>query len=138
MEQENSGGIINTNNMKKLCVLFLLAVCISGLQAQSLTGTWYSADSTRQYEIKQVSADEFAAVIKSSVRAEDSVGYEVVKHLSFNAKKKRYEGVIYAVSDGQPAFVKIRFADKNSNRIILTIDRMLFMDVSLNWMRMVN
>jgi hypothetical protein len=124
--------------MKKMFAIFLLAVCISSLQAQSLTGTWYSADSTRQYEIKQVSADEFAAVIKSSVRASDSVGYEVVKHLSFNAKKKRYEGVIYAVSDGQPAFVKIRFADKNSNRLILTIDRMLFMDVSLNWMRMVN
>lgn len=134
MEQRNSAGTIK----KKLYILFLLAVCIGSVQAQSLTGTWYSADSTRQYEIKQVSADEFAAVIKSSVRAADSVGYEVVKHLSFNAKKKRYEGVIYAVSDGQPAFVKIRFADKNSNRIILTIDRMLFMDVSLNWMRLVN
>ncbi len=134
MEQRNSGGTIK----KKLYTFFLLSVCISSIQAQSLTGTWYSADSTRQYEIKQVSADEFAAVIKSSVRAADSVGYEVVKHLSFNAKKKRYEGVIYAVSDGQPAFVKIRFAEKNSNRLILTISRMLFMDVSLNWMRMVN
>jgi hypothetical protein len=134
MELKNSGGTIK----KKLYTFFLLAVCISSIQAQSLTGTWYSADSTRQYEIKQVAADEFAAVIKSSVRTTDSVGYEVVKHLSFNAKKKRYEGIIYAVSDGQPAFVKIRFADKNSNRLILTIDRMLFMDVSLNWMRMVN
>lgn len=134
MEQRNSAGTIK----KKLYTLFFVAVCISSIQAQTLTGTWYSTDSTRQYEIKQVSADEFAAVIKSSVRAADSVGYEVVKHLSFNARKKRYEGVIYAVSDGQPAFVRIRFADKNSNRLILTIDRMLFMDVSLNWMRMGN
>ena len=134
MEQKNSAGTIK----KKLYTLSLVTVCISSIQAQGLTGTWYSADSTRQYEIKQVSADVFTAVIKSSVRAADSVGYEVVKHLSFNAKKKRYEGVIYAVSDGQPAFVKIRFADKNSNCLILTIDRMLFMDVSLNWMRMVN
>jgi len=138
MEQKNSDDTIKTRNMKKLCTLFLLSVCISGLQAQNIIGTWYSADSTRQYEIKQVSADEFAAVIKSSLRAADSVGYEVVKHLSFNAKKKRYEGVIYAVSDGQPAFVKVRFAENNSNRIILTIDRMLFMDVSMNWIRMVN
>ncbi len=41
-------------------------------------------------------------------------------------------------SAGQPAIVKIRVTEKNANRIILTICRMLFMDVSLNWIRMVN
>ncbi len=124
--------------MKKAVSILLGIICISSIRAQTLTGTWYSADSTRLYEIKQTAPGEFAAVIKSSQRRNDSVGYEIIKNIFFNTKKKRYEGVIYAVSDGQPAFVKIRFAEKNKNNLIITIDRMLFMDVSFNWMRMVN
>lgn len=124
--------------MKKLFATALVIICMSRIHAQTLTGIWYSADSTRRYEIKETETGRFAAVIKSSDRAADSIGYEVMKDISFNAKKKRYEGVIYAVSDGQPAFVKIRFAEKNANTLIITIDRLLLMDVSLNWMRMVN
>lgn len=124
--------------MKKLFATALVIICISRTHAQTLTGIWYSADSTRRYEIKETETGRFAAVIKSSDRAADSIGYEVMKNISFNVKRKRYEGVIYAVSDGQPAFVKIRFAKKNANTLIITIDRLLLMDVSLNWMRMVN
>jgi hypothetical protein len=39
------------------------------------------------------------------------------------------------VSDGQPAFVKIKFDKHNSNRIILKLSRMLVMDVAINWTR---
>ncbi len=133
MVQENSVDMINAFSEKKLFFSFLFLVLASVSFAQQINGCWYSADRTRLYEIKQTSEHNYSAVIKSSSRTADSIGYEVIKDLVYNEKKQRYEGVMYAVSDGQPASVKITFDESNLNRIVLKLNRFFFMDVVLNW-----
>jgi hypothetical protein len=117
---------------------FILCICllnISIVNAQKITGRWYSADSSRLYEIKELPGNSFTAVIQSSSRKNDSIGYTILQNLTYNSHKKRYEGYIYSVTDNKPVFVKIFFDKKNDNRIILKISRMLVMDVAINWVR---
>ena len=128
-------GTIKIERMRKILILIFFTTGINTIQAQKLTGLWYSADSSRVYEIKAADGNTFTAIIKSSERKADSVGYLVIKDLLYNNRKKRYEGIIYAVTDGQPAFVKIKFDKHNSNRIILKLNRMFVMDVAINWVR---
>jgi hypothetical protein len=135
MALKNLAATIKIKRMKKIFFLLLTIICISAIQAQKLTGLWYSADSSRVYEIKEADDNQFFAAIKSSERKTDSVGYIVLKNLSYNSRKKRYEGVIYAVTDGKPAFVKIKFDKHNSNKIVLKLNRMFVMDVAINWLR---
>jgi len=121
--------------MRKLLIVVFFITISNAIQAQKLTGLWYSADSSRVYEIKAADGNQFIAAIKSSERKTDSVGYIVLRNLVYNSHKKRYEGVIYAVTDGQPAFVKIKFDKHNSNKLILKLNRMFVMDVAIDWVR---
>jgi len=117
---------------------FLLITCLLSyvvLNAQKLTGLWYSADSSRLYEIRELPGNTFAAVIQSSSRKNDSVGYPVLQNLLYNSRKKRYEGNIYSVTDNKPVFVKLFFDKNNYNKLILKISRMLVMDVAIKWIR---
>jgi len=122
--------------MKKIITIILCIVLQKSLPAQNLHGLWYSSDSTRVYEIKQAANNKYSAVIRSSTRKTDSIGYIVLKDLEYNVRKKRYEGFIYAVADGEAAFVKIRFNKKDTNRLILKLSRMFVFDVSIDWVRM--
>src|SRR5205085_2914937 len=136
MAPKDLAGTIKIERMRKLFILIIFFISVvNSIQAQKLTGFWYSADSSRVYEIKATGDNKFSAFIKSSERKTDSVGYVVLKNLLYNSRKKRYEGVIYAVTDGQPAFVKIKFDKHNSNRIILKLNRMFVMDVAIDWVR---
>ena len=121
--------------MKNLLALSFFVSFTLITNAQKLTGLWYSADSSRVYEIKEEAANTFTAILRSSSRKKDLLGYVIIKDLVYNNRKKRYEGTIYAVSDGQATFVKIRFDKRNSNKIILKLDRMLLFDVAINWVR---
>jgi len=121
--------------MKQLFILFTCFLLSNSLHAQKLNGLWYSSDSTRVYEIKQTAENKYIAVIRSSSRKKDSLGYIVIKDLEYNTRRKRYEGVIYAVEDGEPVFVKIKFSKTNTNKINLKLSRMLVFDVSINWVR---
>jgi hypothetical protein len=121
--------------MKYFLFIVLWMLGMSTIEAQKLSGVWYSEDSTRVYAIKQTADDTYMAVIKSTARKADSVGYVVIRDLHYNIRKKRYEGVIYAVTDGQPAFVKIKFLKDNANRISLKLSRMFILDVSIIWKR---
>ena len=121
--------------MKKILIFFTCLFFIKTLQAQKLKGLWYSNDSTRIYEIKQTAENNYIAVIKSSTRKKDSVGYVVIKDLAYNARKNRYEGVMYAVSDGKPAFVKIKFSKTDAKNINLKLSRMFVFDASINWIK---
>ena len=121
--------------MKNLVILtFFLSFAVLS-NAQKLNGLWYSADSSRVYEIRSSGINTFTAIIKSSSRKKDCIGYTVIKDLTYNSRKKRYEGTIYAVSSGQPTFVKIRFDKHNNDKIILKLDRMLVFDVAIHWVR---
>ncbi len=119
--------------MKKLILLIICFISVNRLVAQKIDGLWYSSDRTRVYEIKKTTGNKYTAVIKSSTRKKDSPGYVVIKDLEYNARRKRYEGVIYAVEDGDATFVKIRFT--NTNKIVLKLSRMFVFDVSINWIR---
>lgn len=119
--------------MKKIILLIIFFISVNRLIAQKIDGLWHSSDSTRVYEIKKTTGNKYTAVIKSSTRKKDSAGYVVIKDLEYNARRKRYEGVIYAVEDGDATFVKIRFA--NTNKIVLKLSRMFVFDVSINWIR---
>lgn len=120
-------------NMKNIFLLLLSLVLFFKPQAQQLAGLWYSADSSRVYEIKETGSNNFTATIKYSERKGDSTGFTIIRNLSYSNHKKRYEGVIYAVTDGKPTFVKIKFDKKNPAKIILKLSRMLIMDVTIYW-----
>jgi len=118
----------------KYFYFLLLTLWLSNAKAQKITGLWYSGDSTRIYEIKSSGTDEYSAIIKSSSRRNDSVGYCAIKNLKFNARKKRYEGIIYSVADNKPTGVKIKFG-KDPDKIILKLNRMFIMNVTIYWKR---
>ncbi len=122
--------------MKKLMIILVFAVLQNSVQAQKLNGLWYSSDSSRVYEIKQTAGNKYSAIIQSSIRKEDKVGYEVIKDLEYNARKKRYEGFIYAVADGVATYVKVRFDKSNTNKLTLKLSRMFVFDVSIDWIRL--
>jgi Uncharacterized protein conserved in bacteria (DUF2147) len=130
---EKQGVLINHPGMKKIIILIISFISVNRLAAQKIDGLWYSSDSTRLYEIKKTTENKYIAVIKSSTREKDSTGYVVIKDLQYNSRRKRYEGVIYAVKDGDATFVKIKFT--NTNKIILKLSRMFIFDVSIDWIR---
>ena len=121
--------------MKKLITLTGCLLLLQNLFAQKIAGLWYSSDSTRVYEIKQTAANKYMAVIQSSTRKTDQAGYVVIKELIYNTRKKRFEGIIYAVADGSPAFVKIKFSKKNINKINLKLSRAFIFDVTIDWIK---
>jgi hypothetical protein len=122
-------------NMKTILGLILFLLCLNAAHAQKITGLWYSSDSTRVYEIRENSEGSLEAVIKSSIRDKDSPGYVVIKNLEYNSRRKRYEGVIYAVSDDMSTRVKIKFEKMNEKKILLKLSRMFFLDVNIIWLR---
>ncbi len=119
--------------MKKILLLIICFISTYRVAAQKIDGLWYSSDSSRVYEIKKTTGNKYNAVIKSSTRKNDRPGYIVIKDLEYNARRKRYEGVIYAVENSEATFVKIRFT--NTNKIVLKLSRMFVFDLSINWIR---
>ena len=121
--------------MKKLFTAFAFLFVFNVGYAQELTGVWSSSDSTRSYEITQTGNNEYTAVIRSSTREKDSVGFVVLKDLAYNERKKRFEGLLFAVSDDQANYVKIKFVQSDTNKLNLTLSRMFLFPVSIAWVR---
>lgn len=115
--------------MKKIIVT-LGVVIASKVNAQQITGNWFSADSSRIYTITEKAANQYEAVIKTSFRKTDSIGFAVIRNLHYCAAKKRYEGFMYSVSDNLPCFVKITTA---GNQLNLKLNRMFFFNVIQQW-----
>lgn len=126
-------ALINISIMKKIVLIIACFLSVNRLSAQKIDGLWYSSDSTRVYEIKKSSENKYTAVIKSSTRQSDSAGYIVIKDLEYNSRRRRYEGIIYSVKDGNATFVKIKFLD--TNKLSLKLSRMFVFDVLLKWIR---
>lgn len=117
--------------MRKFLALFAIVAC-SQTKAQQITGLWLSGDSSRVYEIKEAAGNTFEAVIKSSSRKSDITGFIVIKAIQFNRHKNRYEGIMYAVSDSRPCFVKLNTVN---NQLVLKLKRMFLFDAVLKWSR---
>jgi len=126
-------ALINISIMKKIVLIIACFLSVNRLSAQKIDGLWYSSDSTRVYEIKKSSENKYTAVIKSSTRQSDSAGYIVIKDLEYNSRRRRYEGIIYSVKDGDATFVKIKFLD--TNKLSLKLSRMFVFDVLIKWIR---
>jgi hypothetical protein len=118
---------------KKL-LLPLLLIIATNTRAQQITGLWYSADSSRIYQVKATDSNKYEAVIYASERKTDTIGFTVIKNLQYNSRKKRYEGAMYAVSDGRPCFTKITFLN-NANMLLLKLSRFFIMDIAIEWSR---
>lgn len=119
------------NGMKVFISIFLLVTVLQS-KAQQITGLWFSADSSRIYKINQTGSNLYEAVIKTSARKTDSIGFTVIKNLHYSTAKKRYEGIMYAVTDNRPCFVKIKMTD---NRLHLKLNRMFLFNAVLIWSR---
>jgi hypothetical protein len=132
---EEQDVTINNSGMKKVIILLISIISVNSLAAQNIDGLWYSSDSTRVYEIKKATGNKYTAVIKSSTRKTDTAGYVVIKDLQYNSRRKRYEGIIYAVADGNATVVKIKFSKNITDKIVLKLSRMFVFDLSINWIR---
>jgi hypothetical protein len=116
-------------------ILFpLLLIIATNTRAQQITGLWYSADSSRIYQVKATDSNKYEAVIYASERKTDTIGFAVIRNLQYNTRKKRYEGAMYAVSDGLPCFTKIKFSN-NATMLLLKLSRFFIMDITLEWRR---
>ncbi len=123
--------------MKKIRSLLLLffvsmATSASQLDAQQISGTWFSEDGTRQYEIRE-QADGLTAVLIRSSRASDKPGFAIISQLHRNGRN--WEGLIHSVADSSSTKVTIRYHKKNNDKLKLKLKRMLFMDISIHWYR---
>lgn len=116
----------------KISLALLAVLFFEGVKAQQITGAWLSADSSRVYMIRQTGNNAYEAVIKSSTRKTDTAGFAVIKSLYYNAAKKRYEGIMYAVNDNRPCLVKITAA---GSRLQLKLQRMFLFNAVLQWNR---
>lgn len=128
-----------TKSYIKIKWIFLLAFCISVncIRAQDLVGIWHSEDGTRQYEIQRLLENKYNAVIKSSARPGDIHGFEVLRELTYNSQKNRFEGYIYTPSERIPSFVIINISSSNPLLLQLSINGILFTRVQIRWYRTV-
>ncbi|MFN8252396.1 MAG: hypothetical protein U0V75_11005 [Ferruginibacter sp.] len=113
-------------------LLFVITLIVAGQQAnaQQITGLWYNTDSSRIYEIRPAGSGQYEAILKKSARKTDSSGVTVIKTLRYNAKKKRYEGIMYAAGSSDACIVKII---PSQNSLTLKLSRMYLFNVILRW-----
>lgn len=113
-----------------LCILFFFPAVIS---AQDLSGEWYSADSSRVYNVFHT-GDQYQATLIASSHAGDRLNGFILKEVIYNEKKKCYEGIILSPIDGLATTAKIRFSEKDPDVLRLRLHRML-VNVNIEWRR---
>lgn len=121
--------------IQKWGILLAFFISINSISAQDLVGIWHSEDGTRQYEIQRLLENKYNAVIKSSARPGDTQGFEVLRKLTYNSQKNRFEGYIYTPSESIPSFVTIRISPSNPRLLLLSINGILFTRVQIRWYR---
>ena len=104
--------------------------------SQDITGLWRSEDGTRIYEVKKTAPNTFSAVLVSSTRKTDSIGYAVVRDLKYNSRKERFDGMIYAVPENGSRLVKVFFL-KDPDRMVLKPGGMFIPGIYIYWTKAV-
>ena len=120
--------------MKKTIALLFLFITVK-IQAQQITGLWYSSDSSRIYEIIERSSNTYEAVVTASKKANDSIGFSAIKELHYNKRKKRYEGFMYSITNNKPCYVKINL---RNTQLVLKLNQLFLFDTSLKWNKVGN
>ena len=114
-------------------IICLLIICLCRLNttAQSIEGRWYSGDSSRIYEINYINGIFEGKIITSS-HANEPSGQYILKNITYNAKKKRYEGQILALDDGEVRTVHVFIKNET---LVLTINRMILTKLKIQWQK---
>lgn len=119
-------------NMFRIILGFFI-VCITSynVTAQNIEGKWYSGDSSRIYEINYTNG-MFEGKVMASSHTDEKPGQYILKNVLYNAKKKRYEGLILALDDGQVRQVDIYVSDET---LVLLIKRMILTKLKIQWQK---
>lgn len=120
--------------MKSIAIIFIFL--LNGLccfSQHAIKGLWYSTDSSRVYQIHNT-CKGLEATLYSSKRITDKIGVVVLTNVTFRAKKKRYEGIMYAISDNSPARARLKISD-DGKVLLLKLPRLVIFPVYLKWIR---
>jgi len=104
---------------------------------QDIAGKWFSADSTRIYEITKTQ-EGFKGTLFSSTRKKDTAGAIVLSGIFFNEKKNIYTGTIHSITDQTSTAVILKFKKKDSSVLYLRLWRLFFANFTLKWYRIVD
>lgn len=122
--------------MKRMMTLLFLSHLPLLLPAQQdISGLWYSEDTTRVYEFRSLSPDQFEARIKSTSRPGEKAGVTILKQVRKSRSGDSYKGIIFSPdSSGIQAKAKLRL--KTNGRILqLRISRLILLPVKIRWYR---
>jgi hypothetical protein len=114
-------------------ILILIFSILAGYTQPSITGYWYSGDSSRVYQVYETS-NGFEGALYHSTRKGDSTKAIVLTALQYRKGKKRYYGLIHALRDRSATMVKLKIA-ADGNTLYLVLPRMIFLPVKLVWRR---
>jgi hypothetical protein len=118
-------------------IIFFLTVGKLPLYAQpGIVGRWLSVDEKRVYYIYHLNDSLYEAKLIYTKRAGEDTGTIVLKKVSYNTKRKRYEGLMYSVTDKYLVRLAKMKPSTDGNTLQFTLPRMLFMNVHLQWKRL--
>jgi hypothetical protein len=124
-------------SMRFYLVIFLFLMgAVQSLYAQSeISGRWLSADAQRVYYVYRLSDSLYEAKLIDTKRAGEDTGSIVLKHVFYNSKRRRYDGLIYSVTDKYLVRRAKIEPDIEGNTLLFTLPRMLFFNVHVKWYR---
>jgi hypothetical protein len=118
----------------RILITLLCIILYNGAFAQSsITGLWYSKDSSRVYKV-DTAGNSYGAILHFSSRSGEQQGALVLSQVKKHPKKNKYTGIIRAVSDGMPVPVTIRMSE-NGNTLSLKLHRLFMLPVNIRWYR---
>lgn len=115
-------------------ILFFFCFCLpvfAQSRQDSLSGLWYSFDSSRIYRLYHA-PNGYAADLYSSKRPGDVEGRVILNDVAYYPGKGDYEGYIYASNGIQSTKAKIKVGE-NEKTLILKLPRLLFFPVYIKW-----
>ncbi|UAY53568.1 hypothetical protein [Ferruginibacter albus] len=117
--------------MKQLLILFACIILTKIAGAQSINGRWRSEDKSRIYKIEEKEG-AYQALLEKSNRKDDHEHSVILDNVTYNKKKKRYEGIIYTVdrNNSRPVIIT-----EEGNKLKLRLKRLVFENVDTYWYR---
>jgi len=120
--------------MKPTFSFFLLLIVLAPLRinAQDITGRWYSEDSSRVYTVYK-KKDHYEAVLTSSSRKEDIRGSVILDSVTSRRRKNKYAGAIHSPDNTTLTNVRLCFRRSETDTLCLKLRRMFFFPVKIYW-----
>lgn len=106
---------------------------LPAMAQQTVTGLWYSSDSTRIYQVYQENG-EYKALLFASQRKNEQKGIPILCDVHLDSARQEYRGAIMAADDGLKRVVKIRLSH-DGTQLKLRIPRFIIFPVTIIWYR---